>query len=128
MSAAFQIKVDPTRSLVRITLSGFFSAAYINEFMAARDKAHLALRCAANEHVTLVDIRDMSIQSPEAVALFQHTLDNPAMASRRLAIVLAEKSLCRLQIRRAASNRDAQYFDSVQEAEAFVLGRECNLA
>jgi len=64
----------------------------------------------------------MQIQSQETVTAFQQVLGDPRQASRRLAFVVA-RSLARLQIRRAASERQASYFTSVEEAEAWVTGR-----
>jgi hypothetical protein len=120
MEAAFSIDVDGSRSLVRIVMSGFFSVEDIVRFVAARDRAHQLLNCGLNAHVTLVDIRGMKIQSQDSVESFKHVLNNPKFASRRLAIVVAQ-SLARMQIKRAASEREAQYFDSIEGAEAWLL-------
>jgi hypothetical protein len=62
----------------------------------------------------------MKIQSQDSVESFKHVLNNPKFASRRLAIVVAQ-SLARMQIKRAASEREAQYFDSIEGAEAWLL-------
>ncbi len=120
MEAAFSIDVDASRSLVRIEMSGFFAVEDIVRFVAARDQAHRLLKCAPNGHVTLVDIRGMKIQSQDSVESFKHVLNNPKFASRRLAVVVAQ-SLARMQIKRAASERDAQYFDSIEGAESWLL-------
>lgn len=109
MQPNFSIKVELDRNLVRIWLGGFFGPDDVTEFVKARDRAHQQLRCGANEHITLVDIRDMAIQPQETVAAFRQALSNPAMASRRLAFVTA-RSLSQMQIKRAASSRDAAYF------------------
>ncbi|WP_440843426.1 hypothetical protein [Sphingomonas sp. 22176] len=101
-------------------MSGFFAIEDIVRFVAARDQAHHLLKSAPNAHVTLVDIRGMKIQSQDSVESFRHVLNNPKFASRRLAIVVAQ-SLARLQIKRAAGERDARYFDSVEGAEAWLL-------
>ncbi|MFK3890658.1 hypothetical protein [Sphingomonas sp. NPDC079357] len=114
--------VDPQRDLVRITLAGFFSPDDVARFVAARDAAHQQLRCAPNAHATLVDMRAMQIQSQETVAAFQQVLADPRYTSRRLSFVVA-RSLARLQIKRAASEREAAYFTTVEEAEAWVTGR-----
>ncbi|WP_294196958.1 hypothetical protein [uncultured Sphingomonas sp.] len=111
--------VEPQRNLVRITLAGFFTPDDVARFVAARDEAHRRLTCAPHGHVTLVDMRTMQIQSQETVAAFQRVLANPDATSRRLAFVVA-RSLARLQIKRAASERDAAYFTTLEEAEAWV--------
>jgi hypothetical protein len=127
MEAAFSIDVDASQSLVRIVMSGFFAMEDIVRFVAARDQAHHLLNCAPNAHVTLVDIRGMKIQSQDSVESFKHVLNNPKFASRRLAIVVAQ-SLARMQIKRAASDRDAYYFDSIEGAEAWLLAPDAATA
>lgn len=123
MDAAFSIDVDASKSLVRIAMSGFFSMDDIVRFVAARDRAHHLLQCRPNDHVTLVDIRGMKIQSQDSVESFKHVLNNPKFASKRLAIVVAQ-SLARMQIKRAANGRDAHYFDSIEGAEAWLLAAD----
>ena len=122
MTPRMSFDVDPQRDLVRITLAGFFAPDDVARFVAARDAAHQQLRCGPNAHATLVDMRAMQIQSQETVTAFQQLLGDPRQASRRLAFVVA-RSLARLQIRRAASERQAAYFTTVEEAEAWVTGR-----
>jgi hypothetical protein len=118
--ADFSIAVDTQRSLVRIVMSGFFEAEDIARFMHARDVAHRQLLSAPNQHLTLVDIREMQIQAQDSVAAFQRVLANPVMKSRRLAFVVA-RSLARLQAQRAADRRDAAYFSDPAEAERWLL-------
>ena len=114
--------VEPERDLVRITLAGFFTPDDVARFVAARDAAHRQLRCAPNAHATLVDMRAMQIQSQETVTAFQQVLGDPRTVSRRLAFVVA-RSLSRLQIKRAAAERSAAYFTTMEEAESWVLAR-----
>lgn len=123
MEPDFSFDVDPDRSLVRIWLSGFFSPANVAEFVKERDRAHRRLKCGPNEHVTLVDIREMAIQPQDSVAAFQQMLSSPAAASRRLAFVIT-RSLARRQIKRAASSRHAAYFESAEEAESWLFGND----
>lgn len=115
----FRIDADPDRALLRMTLSGFFGEDDIRRFLAERDAALRMLRCAPNQHVTLVDIRDMQIQSQELVSRFQQVLGDPRCAARRIAFVIS-KSLARLQLQRAAEGRGARYFTSSAEAEAWL--------
>ena len=120
MDANFSIQVGVGLSLVRITLRGFFEPADVARFVAARDLAHQQLRCGPNEHLTLVNITDMQIQSQESVIEFQRVLSTPETASKRIAFVVA-KSLARSQIQRAAQARSAGYFQSTEEAEHWLL-------
>src|SRR3954468_10694924 len=100
MTTSFYFEVDPERDLVRIRMSGFFRPADIAEFLEARRVAHQALRCAPNAHLTINDIRGMSIQSQDVVDAFQAMLAAPDYRSRRLAFVVGY-TLARAQVIRA---------------------------
>lgn len=120
--AEFTIRVVPERHLVCIIMAGFFDVADIDRFAAARDEAHRALTSGPGEHLTMVDIRGMQIQSQDSVAAFSRLLTDPRQRSRRIAFVVA-KSLARMQIQRAAQDRDdAGYFTDPDEAERWLLG------
>lgn len=122
MDATFSVAADPALSLVRITVGGFFQPDDIRRFGEQRDREHARLRCAPNQHLTLVDMRAMRIQSQEGVDGFGQLLANPAHRSRRIAFVV-EATLARMQIKRAAAGRDdAMYFRDPAEAEAWLLG------
>jgi hypothetical protein len=127
MDARFSIDVDPRRDLVRITLAGFFKPADVERFLAARDEAHRKLACAPNAHVTLADVREMAIQSQDAVAAFGALLADPRHRSRRLAFVFAS-SLARNQLLRAAEGRGAKLFGTIEEAEAWLLAPDETVA
>jgi hypothetical protein len=120
MDAQFKIDVDHGNHVVRMCLSGFFAAADIEQLTIARDAAHRTLRCEPNDHVTMVDMRDMKIQSQDSVVAFSAVLANPAMRSRKLAFVVAS-SLARAQIKRAAAGREAGYFTCPLEARIWLL-------
>jgi len=120
MKAHFSIRVDVPRSLVVITMAGFFEPADIARFVAARNDAHRLLTCGANQQVTLIDIRAMDIQAQDSVAAFRAVLVDSARASRRLAFVVPQ-SLARMQIQRAADSRAAHYFGSLEDAEHWLM-------
>lgn len=120
MTATFSITADVTRDLICVTMAGFFTVDDIARFGTQRDHAHQKLRCLPNRHLTLVDMRGMVIQSQESVDRFQTMLANPATRSRRIAFVVA-RSLARMQIKRAAANRDAAYFMTIEEATAWLV-------
>ncbi len=106
---------------MRITMSGFFDPAHIHRFANARDEAHRSLRSRPNQHVTLVDIREMQIQSQDSVTAFQRLLGDPASRSRKIAFVVT-RSLARMQLKRAVADRSAGYFDeNIDAAERWLL-------
>ena len=123
MQPNFAFEVEPERNLVRVWLGGFFSPTDAAAFVKERDRVHQHLRCGPNEHITLVDIREMAIQPQESVSAFQKILSNPATKSRKLAFVTA-RSLARMQIKRAAASRDAAYFETVENAERWLFSNE----
>lgn len=116
MTPRFEIVANPKLDLVTITIGGFFAQPDIDAFEQARDVAHRELRCGPNEHLTLVDMREMLIQSQETIAGFQRVLNNHTTKSKRIAIVTSQ-TLARMQVERAAERRDVQYFTG-EPAEA----------
>lgn len=121
MDARFSIDVDAATSVVRITMAGFSDQSAIAHVIAARNAVHHELRCAPNQHVTLVDIVDMNIQSRDAVDAFKEVLSDPAVMSRAIAFVTS-RSLARSQALRAAAGREASFFVSHDEAERWLRG------
>lgn len=120
MFARFSINADVPTSMLRITMSGFYELPDIKRFVSALHVEHAKLRCKKNQHVTLVDIRDMKIQPQGSVEGFQSVLNDPALVSRRIAFVV-EPGLARAQIQRAAAGRPAQYFSTIAGAEDWLL-------
>lgn len=127
MSAEFSFRVDRRRGLVRIRMAGFFTRADIRAFLAAREKAHEALGCAPNQHLTLNDVRGMKIQAQDIVDAFQEMLAAPEYRSRRLAFIVSP-TLAKLQLMRALDSRVARSFEDPVEAEAWLLGKETESA
>lgn len=127
MSADFSFQVDPSRDLVRIRMGGFFTLDDIGAFLAARHEAHKQLACGRNQHVTLNDIRDMKIQSQEIVDAFREMLAAPDYRSRRLAFVVGP-TLARTQVMRALDRREAQCFEDMWRAEAWLLAKNARAA
>jgi hypothetical protein len=123
MSASFSIEVDPQRDLVRIRLAGFFRQADVADFLEKRRAAHEQLRCTPNAHLTITDIREMSIQSHDVVDAFREMLAAPEYRSRRLAFVVGY-TLARSQVIRALESREARWFDGPAKAEAWLFAEE----
>jgi hypothetical protein len=123
MSAEFSIQVDPQNDLVRIRMAGFFRQADIAEFLEARRQAHEQLSCAPNAHLTINDIRGMSIQSHDVVDAFRAMLAAPEYRSRRLAFVVGY-TLARSQAIRALESRAARWFEDPAKAEAWLFAEE----
>jgi hypothetical protein len=123
-NTSYVIKIDKGRQLLRITMSGFFAGADIRQFVEAKNKAIYDLTAGPGHLHTLVDIREMQIQPQDSVAAFQRVLSDPLAISKRIAFVVSA-SLARLQIRRAAADREAEYFTSIEAAEAWLMSNGC---
>ena len=123
MQASWSIDVDPARSVVRITLRGFFTPADVIAFEADRDVAHARLRCPPNQHLTFTDVREMKIQPQDTVQAFQALLANKRAHSRKIAFLTAS-SLARMQLLRAAESRTARMFTDPVEAERWLFEDE----
>ncbi|WP_404335371.1 hypothetical protein AB2M62_15985 [Sphingomonas sp. MMS12-HWE2-04] len=119
MSAHYTIDVEPSRDLIRIQLSGFFTEADFAGLLAARSAAHAQLNCRPNQHVTLTDVRDMKIQAQEMVEAFRAMIADPSYRAKRLAFVVSP-TLARSQLVRAVGARDAHFFEDMGEAEAWL--------
>ena len=100
-------------------MSGFFEPDEINRLGEDMAKAIASLRCAPNSHITLVDIRDMAIQSRDAVDDFTKLVGSEAVRSRKLAFVTA-RSLALHQARRLTDRRDVELFETLEAAEAWL--------
>ena len=120
MEAIYKVEADPVTNIVRHYLAGFFEPIDVENYVAARNAAHEQLTSAPHQHVTLVDVRDMKIQQQDVVKTFGAVLADPRHHSRKLAFVVA-LSLARMQLLRATAHRTAQYFSTIEEAEAWLM-------
>ena len=127
MSAAFHFDVDSTRHLVRLTLSGFFHRDDVAALARARSEAYRGLDCAPNGHATLIDVRELKIQSQETMKGFATLLSDREYLSRRVALVVAP-TLARTQVERAfAARPGVACFADLAGAEAWLLGDDRDL-
>ncbi len=127
MSAEYSVEADPARDLIRIKMGGFFTEEDIRGFLEARRQAHAQLTCRRNAHLTLNDLRDMKIQSQEAVDAFRAMLADPTYRSRRLAFVVSP-TLARTQLVRALANRSARCFEHTRAAERWLFAADAERA
>jgi hypothetical protein len=123
MPAQFTVTADPSRDLIRIRMSGFFTPADIDAFCAARAVEHAKLTCGPNRHLTINDVTGMKVQAQDVVGAFQGLLADPSYRSRRLAFVVS-RTLARSQLVRALDQRVARCFEDAAQAEAWLLAPE----
>lgn len=116
----FSVTTDPALHLLRVIMGGFFGINDVARLAEAHRIARLQLRCAPNQHLTLVDVSDCKLQAQEVVSAFQKMIGDPRYASRRLAFVTGS-SLARMQVRRILTRPGTGLFDDVAQAEAWLL-------
>jgi len=126
MAAQFTVRAEPSRDLIRITMSGFFSPDDIQAFCTARAAEHARLTCGPNQHVTLNDLRAMKVQAQDVVAAYQDLLADPAYRSRKLAFVV-DRTLARSQLMRALNGRTARCFENRVEAEQWLFAHDSEM-
>lgn len=120
MEPKYHIHVDRERSLLSLTLTGFFGCEDVVAFELAKAAAMAQLGCSPNRHLTLCDISAMKIQPQDVVERFGMLLADPQFMSRRMAVVLGD-SLARGQIRRLILERNARCFADRRSAERWLF-------
>jgi len=120
MNPTYTMAIEPQRCLLRVTMSGFFALKNVAALEADRRKALARLGCARNTHYTLVDVSACKLQPQEVVGAFQSALADTRFMSRRIAFVTGS-SLARMQVRRMMTRDDADFFDTVKDAEAWLF-------
>jgi nucleoid-associated protein YgaU len=116
----FSFDVDPDRDLISVILSGFFLPQDIIRLEAARADAHHKLRCGANQHQALIDVRQMHPHRPDVLALFVKLLTIKDLAAKRTAYVVT-RSDALMQIKRATDGSGARYFMSTEAAADWLV-------
>jgi len=123
MSDKFTFTLDRDRGLVRISMQGFYNLEDVEAFFAARRTAHAELGLPRNQHLTLNDLRGMTIQAQDVIHAFQKGLAVPEEKARRLAIVV-DAAMARGQANRAINSSDTHYFTDVESAEIWLFAGE----
>ncbi|WP_242416754.1 hypothetical protein [Sphingomonas panni] len=122
MQASWTVSIEPSRLLLRMAITGFFTVDDVHGFAAdiTRNIARLRPFLHGVQHISICDTRGVEIQSQDAVAAFAEMLENPVARSRRLAYI-ADAALARIQIRRLTARDNAAFFATMAEAEAWVF-------
>ena len=123
MSDKYSFTLDRSRGLVRINMKGFYSLKDVERFFDARRRALAELGLPRNAHITLNDLRGMTIQQQSVIQAFQAGLAVPEEKARKLAIVV-DAAMARGQATRAINSSDTRYFTDLRSAEAWLLAEE----
>ncbi|MCP3733302.1 hypothetical protein M9979_00175 [Sphingomonas sp. RP10(2022)] len=124
-AATFHVAVDAARALVHIRLAGFFTVPDVRAFAATWHVEHDRLRGAPNQHVTLCDLSQMSIQTQDVVAAFTEVVRDPRRQGRLLAMVVGA-SLARHQAKRLniPDRPGVAFFYDTAEAETWLFSAD----
>jgi hypothetical protein len=120
MSAHFNIELDPARKLLFVELSGFYTVADVHRYHAAVHAATARLGGMPSAQRMVCDISGMRIQTQDVVQAFSGVMADPKYKHRKVALVVAS-TLARMQAQRTTGARDAQFFASREEAEAWLF-------
>ena len=118
----YSISTVPEHRLVRITVTGLLTAGQVEQLYREEHQAIVDMGCALGDHIVLVDLRDCPIQFQEVVGAFQKNINGEGQA-RRLAMVTGG-SAARMQARRILKRGGAHQFDTIAEAEEWLLAPE----
>lgn len=121
MHAAWKFETDPAHKLLRITLSGTFSVANVEQMDLERKGAIGLLKCGFNDHVVLIDVSRCDLSTPDVAEALQTAIGNPVFRAGKCAMVVAT-TLIRMQARRVVNRPDMRFCASVEEAEAWLIG------
>ena len=121
MPAAWRFETDPARKLLRITLSGTFAVADVEQMDLERKGAIGTLRCGFNDHKVLIDVARCDLSTPDVADALQTAIGNPVFRAGKCAMVVAS-ALVRMQARRVVNRPDMRFCASVDEAEAWLIG------
>lgn len=119
MSGRWHIKTEPAIKLISWRLYGFYDVVDVEAF---HEETLSILKdfAPAGRHIGLSDLKELVIQSQEAVASFGRVLHDPRVMPLRHAVV-TPMSLVRSQFLRVAPNAALKLFDDVDAARAWLL-------
>ena len=119
----YQIEASPTDRLICIRMIGGFTLDEARECAAAKEAAVQELGPPFDAHSSLVDVRDLRIQTQDVFAIFTSFVANTKHKSRKIAIVGGEGT-ARMQFRRVAEREplrdDMRFFTAVEEARGWL--------
>jgi hypothetical protein len=113
------ISVDPTHCFTNVVLEGFLSPAEIAEFAADFRDAKTAHPKGTDHHLTIIDISQFKIQAQSVAEGFAGLLADPAIRSRRLALVVGDSPV-KMQLRRMI-HENARIFDDEGSANEWLF-------
>ena len=119
----YEIETSPADRLICVRMIGGFTLDEARECAAAKEAAVQELGPPFDAHSSLVDVRDLRIQTQDVFAIFTGFVANTKHKSRKIAIVGGEGT-ARMQFRRVAEREplrdDMRFFTAVDEARGWL--------
>ena len=122
----FEIETSQADRIISVRMIGSFTMEEARACAAAKEEAVQGLGPPFDAHSSLVDVRDLRIQTQDIFAIFTSFVANTRHKSRRIAIVGGEGT-ARMQFRRVAEREplrdNMRFFTAVGEAREWLEGR-----
>ena len=125
MRAFFDITTNAGRNLLSVTMRGHWTSETVECYKKAVMTAAsgmLAMGCRRGEILALVDARELSAQSQDAVADYKASMDRDGLVPRRLATIVSSALLKRQVERIAIANQ--RLFTDEREAMAWLFSTD----
>ena len=122
----FEIETNREERLICVRMIGGFTLEEARECAAAKEAAVQDLGPPFEAHSSLVDVRDLRIQTRDVFAIFTNFVAMTRHKSRKVAIVGGEGT-ARMQFRRVTEREhlrdDMRFFTAVSEARDWLQER-----
>jgi hypothetical protein len=119
----FEIETSPADRIISVRMIGGFTLDGARECAAAKEAAVNHLGPPYDVHSTLVDVRELRIQTRDVFAIFTSFVANTRHKSRKIAIVGGEGT-ARMQFRRVAEREplrdNMRFFTAVGDARDWL--------
>jgi hypothetical protein len=119
----FEVETSHADRIICVRMSGGFTIDGARECAAAKEAAVDSLGPPYDLHSTLVDVRDLRVQTQDVFAIFTNFVAMTRHKSRKIAIVGGEGT-ARMQFRRVAEREplrdDMRFFTGVREARDWL--------
>ena len=121
----YEIETSHADRIISVRMIGGFDLEGARECAAAKEAAVNGLGPPYDAHSTLVDVRDLRVQTKDVFAIFTNFVAMTKHKSRKIAIVGGEGT-ARMQVRRVAEREplrdNMRFFVAVAEARDWLEG------
>lgn len=117
------ITEDDSLGIIRILVSGFFDRPVLEEHFSVKNRIVRRWRAQGRPICVLIDAAGLKPHSPENQAFVQEAAARLYETSDRVAMLL-ESSLVKMQMRRALSHGQAEYFISENAAITWLTAHQ----